>query len=78
VTPAREPTRPEPTRRDPEMVDLATLREVERLLTTTNFVPADELVARDGAVPVPPPDLDRVERVADPTVVSSNPLPHRR
>jgi hypothetical protein len=39
-----------------DVVDVAMIEELERVLTTTRFVTADELVARGGPVmPTPPP-----------------------
>lgn len=61
-------------------IDLTTLKEVQRLLASTDFASADDLVGRGGAIPV--------ERRAAPTVAtpishppageSLSPLPRRR
>lgn len=37
---------------DHDHIDLTTLEEVERLLATTDFATADDLVGRGGALPV--------------------------
>ena len=57
-----------------EHIDLTTLREVERLLASTEFVTADELLAR-GAV-----DVSTVRPATTPSAptASGSSLPRRR
>ncbi|MBI2706521.1 MAG: hypothetical protein HYX32_14705 [Actinobacteria bacterium] len=58
-------------------IDMATLKEVERLLHTTTFVTADELVA-GGPVDMPPPapPTQPVEAIVESD--DTSPLPKRR
>lgn len=57
-------------------IDLTTLKEVERLLTSTEFIGADELVQRGGLGQL----AERISSDAAPeaSIESGDPLPKRR
>lgn len=60
-------------------IDLTTLQEVQRLLASTDFASADDLVSR-GAVPATDrrPAATGVPLSAPPTGEALSPLPRRR